>query len=206
MLESNDEFKTENVIGMFLTLQLYQMTQPHSSLLFHGVGGGLWRCNPIASLTEALIILRYLGEAAWKSRHESRFAIVARLQEMASGLLLLRGAMGSSGGLLEKLIDGRFLDAEIAEARQIEQAPDSPDSETPSRLEASRPLGRSNTFPVFSPQTEKSRILREAFGSNTLAHQELRIDIFTLQLPRYLCSSSLCPYPELAGAQQPASS
>ncbi|KAK1752208.1 hypothetical protein QBC47DRAFT_416686 [Echria macrotheca] len=178
--DSSDQFKRENLVGMFLTLQLCQLTQPYGSLLFHGVSGFFWRCNPIASLVEALIILWHLGVKAWKAarRRDPPAVIVARLQETASGLLLLRGALskdGTVGGLLEKLISGSFLDAEMAEQQQQMEDADT----SPSNVEASRPPRRTNSFPGFSPQTEKSRILREAFGSNVLAHRELRIDLFT---------------------------
>ena len=46
-------------------------------------------------------------------------------------------------------------------------------------LEANRPPRRSNTLSAYDPVPEKSQILREAFGSNALAHEELRIDLFT---------------------------
>ena len=65
--DDTSHFSRHNLIGMFLTPQLCQLTQPYGSLLFRGVGGFFWRCNPIASLTEAIIIFWYLARALVES-------------------------------------------------------------------------------------------------------------------------------------------
>src|SRR5436190_22634147 len=59
---SNQAFSRANVFGIFVALQLCQLTQPYGSLLFRGVRGFLWHCNPISSFVEACII--YLA-ATW---------------------------------------------------------------------------------------------------------------------------------------------
>ena len=54
---SQQTFSKANIFGIFLTLQLCQLTQPYGSLLFRVTGGCLWRCNPIASFAEAGLTL-----------------------------------------------------------------------------------------------------------------------------------------------------
>jgi hypothetical protein len=198
--DTGNPFTRYNVVGMFLTLQLCQLTQPSGSLLFPGVDSFFWRCNPIASLTEALIILWHLTAALIRTARDGGFAIRKELQETASGLLLLRSAMGNDqvGGLFQKLMAGSFLDKDEVRSEPSNDS-DIEDESTASAtttshqagtdghpapvlrqptLEAQRQPQRSNKS-SFDPQSEKSRILREAFGSNALAHRELRIDIIT---------------------------
>ncbi|KAI9866507.1 MAG: hypothetical protein M1813_001058 [Trichoglossum hirsutum] len=197
--DAGNRFTRANVVGMFLTLQLCQLTQPYGSLLFRGVSGFFWRCNPISSVVEACIIYWHLGAVVLQSWREGRSAILKRLQEVSGGLLLLRGAIGKDdvGGLMQKLMVGSFLDKEegvdaamshnshtVSDGQEgvILTEMQSDTRPTVSRqptLEANRPPRRSNTLPAYDPASEKSQILREAFGSNALAHKELRIDLFT---------------------------
>jgi hypothetical protein len=197
--DGGNQFTRLNVIGMFLTLQLCQLTQPYGSLLFRGVSGYFWRCNPISSFVEACIIFWHLGVVIIQSWKEGRPTMRKRLQETSAGLLLLRGAIGKDdvSGLMQKLMTGSFLDKEeevdtpvpdtsqTSSNRQEEATATGIQSNTPQpvsrqpTLEANRASTRTNTMPAFHPDSEKSRILREAFGSNALAHKELRIDLFT---------------------------
>jgi hypothetical protein len=197
-IDASNQFTRANVIGMFLTLQLCQLTQPYGSLLFRGISGFFWRCNPISSFVEACIIFWHLGAIVFRHWRESRPSVLKKLQEVAAGLLLLRGAMGKNddGILMQKLMTGSFLDkAETVgptseensgvvstgqEPTDVSQSDAHPTtvSRQPT-LEANRPPTRNNTLPAYDLASEKSKILREAFGSNALAHKELRIDIFT---------------------------
>jgi hypothetical protein len=52
--QSPSAFTRANIFGMFLTIQLCQLTQPYGSLLFRGVHGWFWRVSPIASFLESL--------------------------------------------------------------------------------------------------------------------------------------------------------
>ena len=198
-LDDSSQFTRSNVIGTFLTLQLCQLTQPYGSLLFHGVSGFFWRCNPIASLVEAAIIFWHLGAAVFGSWRTGRAAILRQLQQTASGILLLRGAMAKDDvdGLLSKLntenhparSDERVPPIGSAQLREASASTTAaqpseadinpqPVSRQPT-LEANRPIPRTNTLSAFGRVSEQSHILREAFGSNALAHRELRIDLFT---------------------------
>jgi hypothetical protein len=124
--------------------------------------------------------------------------MVKRLQEVSGALLLLRGVMGKDdvSGLMEKLMAGSFLDkgdgdtatpdasqtqldAQQGADRTAMQDDDRPALSRHPTLESNRLSRRSNTLPAFDPASEKSRILREAFGSNALAHREFRIDLLT---------------------------
>jgi hypothetical protein len=57
---SSQELSRANLFGIFVTLQLCQLTQPYGSHLFPRSSGILWRVNPIASFVEVLIIAHYL--------------------------------------------------------------------------------------------------------------------------------------------------
>ncbi|KAH0537685.1 hypothetical protein FGG08_005550 [Glutinoglossum americanum] len=196
--DAGNQFTRANVVGMFLTLQLCQLTQPYGSLLFRGVSGFFWRCNPISSVVEACIIYWHLGAVVLRSWKEGRSAILKRLQEVSGGLLLLRGAIGKGdvGGLMQKLMTGSFLDKEEGVDTVSHNSHTVPDGQEgiiltemqsdtrPSvsrrpTLEANRPPRGNNTLPACDPASEKSRVLREAFGSNALAHKEFRISLFT---------------------------
>ncbi|KAH7110753.1 hypothetical protein EDB81DRAFT_370282 [Dactylonectria macrodidyma] len=229
---SGQHFTRWNVIGLFLTLQLCQLTQPYGSLLFRGASGFFWRCNPIASVAESLIILWYLAAAvlrSWKEGRDARTLIFQQLRQSsergdaarrcwkegtaavleqlhltASGLLLVRGTLRQDdvGGLMQRLMAGSFNDGETHHPRA---APDVNSTATPSvpnpeqytdtsaharpqpvsrqpTLEANRQpfYSPDSQFPGFGRRSEKSRLLREAFGANAVAHGELRIDIFTI--------------------------
>ena len=116
--DTSQQFSRANLFGVFLTLQLCQFTQPYGSLLFRGLGGLFWRCNPIASFVEACIIAWHLfrtGFLCFKNgKGFNRTVMGQRLRETASGLLLLRGAMDDSpeGNLMAKLMTGSILAAE----------------------------------------------------------------------------------------------
>ena len=144
---SDEHFTRTNVIGMFLTLQLCQLTQPYGSLLFHSVSGFFWRCNPIAALVEAVTILWYLVAAVLRSWRKDRAAVLKELQENASALLLLRGAIGKadSGGLMQKLMAGSFLDKGAQQAlggEVSEQESALSTGASPPEKEARTPLSR----------------------------------------------------------------
>jgi hypothetical protein len=114
LTDLGQQFSHANLFGIFLTLQLCQFTQPHGSLLFRGLGGLFWRCNPIASFTEACIILWYLTRAAFSSSRQGpglqhalhRAKVFSNLQATASGLLLLRSHTKdeTSSDIVERLL------------------------------------------------------------------------------------------------------
>ena len=130
---ASNAFSRANIFGLFVTLQICQLTQPYGSLLFRGVGGWLWRCNPVASFVEACIIAwslrKPLCECArcikisfnrrgrmWKRGHREDGSLVVPLpwQEdlcnYATALLFLRGVDDESdGALMEKLLDATSL-------------------------------------------------------------------------------------------------
>jgi hypothetical protein len=120
---ASQQFSRANLFGIFLTLQLCQFTQPYGSLLFRGRGGLVWRCNPIASFTEACIIVWHLVRTAYNCIREGPGLYRAThralqwkrlretIRETASGLLLLRGHMKDPPdcGLLERRLSGNFL-------------------------------------------------------------------------------------------------
>lgn len=134
--------------------------------------------------------------------------LVKRLQETAGALLLVRGVMGREGreGSMARLMTGSFLDRDDAHAaavgHELDEVPAGPSAEASASdvangeslgqagepsfplphqrtLESQRAQQRSHTLSAFDPRSEKSQILRAAFGSNALAHKELRVDIFT---------------------------
>lgn len=111
---SSSEFSRANLFGMFVTLQLCQLTQPYGSLLFRGSSGFFWRVNPIASFVEALIIMYYLLKTIWQAWREEKLEmaqLAKKLRATASALLLLRGALeDEDGGLMGKLMAASFLD------------------------------------------------------------------------------------------------
>ena len=149
-IDESSQFTRLNVIGMFLTLQLCQLTQPYGSLLFRDAGGFFWRCNPIASLVEAAIIYRYLLVAIIRSWGEGRTVRLASLHKTASGLLFLRS------------IAGRH---DVDNLLQRQRSGDA--------------SSQSDALPNVDQLPEDPQIIREAFGSNIFAHGELRIDLFT---------------------------
>lgn len=229
---SSQEFSRANLFGMFLTLQLCQLTQPYGSLLFRGSSGFLWRVNPIASFVEALIIATYLLRTIWQAWREGqgfeRTLWGKKLRATASALLLLRGALeDEDGGLMGMLMAASFLDgAQHAEPRpedegttppgvgagqeaaeappEPSQMPDMPESyemgamttqsdsqdrqtvmpqqvvlrRRTSQLESAPPR-RADTINGPDPYSDRSQLLRAAFGPNALAHREMRIDIVT---------------------------
>jgi hypothetical protein len=227
---SSTEFSRANLFGMFVTLQLCQLTQPYGSLLFRGSSGFFWRVNPIASFVEALIIAYYLLKTIWQAWREELEMTQwgKKLRTTASALLLLRGALeDEDGGLMGKLMAASFFDgAQYAETRpeidgmissgadtgqeaaetmpapgqmpgineSYEMGPittqndsHNPQTVTPqqgvlrrrtSQLESAS-VRRTNAITGPDPSSEKSRLLRAAFGPNALAHREMRIDIVT---------------------------
>lgn len=229
---SSQEFSRANLFGMFLTLQLCQLTQPYGSLLFRGSSGFLWRVNPIASFVEALIIGYYLLKTiwqAWRDGHGFRRTPWAKiLRSTASALLLLRGAAeDEDGGLMMKLMAASFSDGsqhveagaenegatpsrtsggqgaaeaqlepvrmpDASESNEIGPTTTESDHQDPrtataqqgvlrrrtSQLESAPPR-RTDTITGPDPSSERSRLLRDAFGPNALAHHEMRIDIVT---------------------------
>jgi hypothetical protein len=56
---SSPTLSAANVFGLFMTLQLCQLTQPFGSLLFRS-SGWVWRCSPLASFVEGCIIITHL--------------------------------------------------------------------------------------------------------------------------------------------------
>jgi hypothetical protein len=118
---SGTEFPRANLFGMFVTLQLCQLTQPYGSLLFRGSSGFFWRVNPIASFVEALIIAYYLLKTIWQAwREELEMPHWGKkLKTTASALLLLRGALeDEDGGLMGKLMAASFFyEVQHAETR-----------------------------------------------------------------------------------------
>ena len=110
---SSTEFSRANISGMFVTLQLCQLTQPYGSLFFRGLSGFFWRVNSIASFVEALIIEYYFLKAIWQAwREELEMPQWGKeLRTTASALLLLRGALeDEDGGLMGKLMAASFFD------------------------------------------------------------------------------------------------
>ncbi|KAH8748960.1 hypothetical protein F5882DRAFT_421692 [Hyaloscypha sp. PMI_1271] len=227
------KFSRANLFGMFLTLQLCQLTQPYGSLLFRGSSGFLWRVNPIASFTEALTIVTYLLKAVWGAWREGQgfggTPWAKKLRATASALLLLRGALDDEdGGLMAKLMVASSLDgarnaetlsanegttppsrmgardeaagAQLEHSRMQDTAErygmghrgmqsniQNSQTATPqqgvlrrrtSQLESATPR-RTNTITGPDLSNERSQLLRAAFGSNALAHRELRIHSVT---------------------------
>jgi hypothetical protein len=125
---ASQQFSRASVFGIFLTLQICQLTQPYGSLLYRETGGWLWRCNPIASFIEFCIIAKvYFGllkdfiEALKQERrlHTLRKNVVPqfrifyqRMSLAAGALLLLRGVGGDKDDhdLIEHLRTGEFTD------------------------------------------------------------------------------------------------
>jgi len=243
---SSQTFSRSNLFSAFLTLQLCQLTQPYGSLLFRGVSGWLWRCNPIASFVEACIIAWQLIKSLFQAYEDVRRSRATsaeptpwkkQLYATAAALLLLRSFTDneSDDGLMEKLLTGTFLDG----GKEESVVPAQMDANQPDEITAttmtttvnsqSAPLqsleavseegapapwtggihhppqngpvavlqqevlrrrtseleaGPTPPHPVHSlvaanPNSEKSQLLNSAFGSNALAHRELRIDLVT---------------------------
>jgi len=160
---------------MFVTLQLCQLTQPYGSLLFQGASGFLWRCNPIASFVESCIIAVELVRSFWGVCMEARRRRNRRLEPMkwkvelkrqlcdkASGILLLRGAVGDDmdNELLEELMTASFLDRDesllpaTSPAEGTSTAVSGSSTESPGELQgpsaiiALQPLARADLPPV----------------------------------------------------------
>lgn len=86
-MQTSSPFTHANAFGMFLTIQICQLTQPYGSLLFHGANGWFWQVSPIASFLEGCIIARSLifsRDRSWRS--SKGFNITA------AALLLLRNS------------------------------------------------------------------------------------------------------------------
>ena len=87
LTQSPSPFTRANAFGMFLTIQICQLTQPYGSLLFHGANGWFWRVSPIASFLEGCIIatsLIFSRDRSWRSSKGFNVA--------AAALLLLRNS------------------------------------------------------------------------------------------------------------------
>jgi hypothetical protein len=202
--DNSNQFSRANVVGMFVTLQLCQLTQPYGSLLFREASGFFWRCNPLASLVEALIIIWHLigasvrtwkeGKVAQRSWKNGWKAGWKELQGAASGLLLLRGAVGDEEvrGLITRLMTGAFDDGDdendvatttttttTGRAWPGHDGQNRPPVSRQPTLEAIRQPQHTNTASTSDSQSERPQILREAWGSNALAHKERRIGIIT---------------------------
>ena len=178
-------FSRANLFNTFITLQLFGFTQPYGSLLFRDVlfrhvGGLSWRCNPIASVVEALIIaLNILQEIFLCCREHGglppRKSVWGRLRAVAGGLLLLRGATGAKDGgkLIRQLMNEPFIDG-YSRQRPVPATPEALQPAGPQHgvlqstatEQISLPTRRTNTFPAINPDTnERSRILHAALGS-----------------------------------------
>ena len=117
---NGNNFSRASMIGMFIALQLCQLTQPYESLLFRGGGGSFWRCNPISSFTEACIIYFYLGRNVffiW--RVSGRGKVIQNLQLVAGALLLLRASNADEDA--EALLDDLMTES-LLEPLQDENA------------------------------------------------------------------------------------
>ncbi|KIM72613.1 hypothetical protein PILCRDRAFT_15962 [Piloderma croceum F 1598] len=60
LIQSSSIFTCANIFGLFLTIQICQLTQPYGSLLFRGTHGWFWRVSPLASL-EGCIMEEFTG-------------------------------------------------------------------------------------------------------------------------------------------------
>ncbi|KAK0717482.1 hypothetical protein B0T26DRAFT_710020 [Lasiosphaeria miniovina] len=197
--DDGNQFSRANVFGMLLTLQICQLTQPYGSLLFRGLGGFLWRVNPVSSLVEACIVFWYPSKVAYHSRSQSWVGVLERLQYTAAALLLLRATIAgeSDGGLMERLLTGSFLDRDVPDppprpgfggpdegsGSSTAHGQNSPSGFVRRRTtepEANMPPGAHGPESRWTSEdaaTEKSRILNQALGSNALARRESRIDL-----------------------------
>jgi hypothetical protein len=204
--DNNNQFSRANAFGMFLTLQLCQLTQPSGSLLFLGVSSFYWRCNPIASLVEACIIVWHLAESLLLSSKPDAPPMLKILQSSATGLLLLRANTPAYVKRLAKTVEGMRTDGETLLARQRSTSNELSRTQQPMKSNSnssSLPGGDSDsgtamnegtaasliwqqtldeenqTLSRINPHAEKSYELKEALGSNALAHREWAIDIVT---------------------------
>lgn len=108
---TQSEFTAANVFGLFLTLTLCLLSQPVGSLLycagrpgpFRSLVLALWRLNPLACVSEALIISIAIGQTTWatlQNRQASFREWRTRLRRTAAALLLLRAQAWTKDGFL----------------------------------------------------------------------------------------------------------
>jgi len=195
---NGNNFTRASMIGMFIALQLCQLTQPFGSLLFRGGGGSFWRCNPISSFTEACIIYFYLGRNVFFTLRRERGKVVQNLQLIAGALLLLRAANADEDaeGLLDELMTGSLLERLQDEHTEISAIPEITTREAdigdtsivsmstgaaPSTFSWQPSLESGNTTQIsnHSPTSRIAHILHAAFGNNALARRDFRVDLFT---------------------------
>ncbi|KAE9369354.1 hypothetical protein N431DRAFT_427518 [Stipitochalara longipes BDJ] len=195
---TGNNFTRTSMIGMFIALQLCQLTQPYGSILFRDGGGSFWRCNPISSFTEACIIFFYLGRNIFHTWRRGRGEIMQGLQLIAGALLLLRAANADEDaeGLLDELLTGNLLDSAQDEHGEISGAPESTSREadigdtsivsmstgaTPSTISWQPSLESGNVSQAnnHASTSKIGHILHAAFGNNALARRDFRIDLFT---------------------------
>lgn len=104
-------FTAANVFGIFLTLTLCLLSQPVGSLLycagrpgpFRSLVLALWRLNPLACVSEALIISIALGRTTWATLQNGQASFRewrTRLRRTAAALLLLRAQAWTKDGFL----------------------------------------------------------------------------------------------------------
>ncbi|KAN0101669.1 hypothetical protein V8E51_012179 [Hyaloscypha variabilis] len=194
---SGNNFTRASMIGMFVALQLCQITQPYGSLLFRGSGGAFWRCNPISSFTEACIIYFYLGRNVFRTWRRGNGKVMEELQLVAGGLLLLRASNADEDaeGLLDELLTGSLLEP-VQDERVESGAPESTSSEvdigdasivsistgaTPSTVswQPSLESGNASQANNRTSTSKVAHILHAAFGNNALARRDFRIDLVT---------------------------
>lgn len=105
------EFTAANVFGLFLTLVLCLLSQPVGSLLYCAGRPGslrsivltLWRLNPLACVSEALIISIAIGQTTWATFQNQQASFRewrTRLRRTAAALLLLRAQAWTKDGFL----------------------------------------------------------------------------------------------------------
>lgn len=147
-------FTRANVFGVFITIQLCQLTQPYGSLLVRVVNGWFWRISPIASFVEGCIIITHLllsRDEPLRSRRGFRV--------VAAALLLVRGNR----------------EDEVEEHERVDllpaSAPQASDANSAGAEEAGSGQMASSSENDPSPP---------AFDGTSMAHKEWRISLFTM--------------------------
>lgn len=203
---SSNTFSRASMIGMFIKLQVCQLTQPYESLLFENGGGSFWRVNPISSFAEACIVFFYLGQVFVRSSRLGRDQLLLRLQQAAGALLLVRSTNADEDGgvLLDSLLGDIVSNGQVIGLSEPGTADGDVDLEPEEADIADNTLSSMSTGAMGSsvdrhlsldpgdrltgdlpaPQPGSASIIapkiNAAFGGNALARKDLRIDIATM--------------------------
>jgi hypothetical protein len=156
------------ILGIFVTLSVCLLTQPYGSLLHRYHAMLLWRLNPLACASEALIIAFFLLQTGWEARRKKR-NWKDELHLTAAALLFLRAnkwdwVEHDNLELTELMEENEVLEVLLASYRSAMADRIS----TPNRIECERPPATVRSSALEDSGVDLSTVSRR----NTLGLEE----------------------------------